>query len=154
MYLKTCRHALMIEFVHELVSRKRLRFVLRFCLARLALFLIYIQYRSLLTYLNIKQNALLSVPRRRNSLNIKHPIWAKIILSFHILVGLAVSCLGLWLCWWAPSTRSRDNPYWSGLIVNILSILFTQNISLKITQNRMMINILQYKIVLVNFSVV
>lgn len=58
------------------------------------------------------------VPRRRNSLNIKHPIWAKVMLAFHILIGLAVSCLGLWLCWWAPSTRSRDNPYWSGLIVS------------------------------------
>jgi len=63
------------------------------------------------------------VPRRRNSLNIKHPIWAKIILAFHILVGLAVSCLGLWLCWWAPSTRSRDNPYWSGLILILSGIL-------------------------------
>lgn len=83
-------------------------------IARLA----YILHNFVLFFSLFCFSSFITVPRRRNSLNIKHPIWAKIILAFHILVGLAVSSLGLWLCWWAPSTRSRDNPYWSGLIVS------------------------------------
>lgn len=63
---------------------------------------------------------LFPVFRRRNPLNIRHPNLVKYKFYFHILVGLGVSCLGLWLCWWAPSTSARDNPYWSGLIVSIL----------------------------------
>lgn len=51
-------------------------------------------------------------------MNIRHPNLVKYLFNFHILVGLGVSCLGLWLCWWAPSTSARDNPYWSGLIVS------------------------------------
>lgn len=61
----------------------------------------------------------ITAPRRKNPLNLRHPRWAKTLLIFQVLIGLAVACLGLWLCWWAPSTRSRDNPYWSGLIVSI-----------------------------------
>lgn len=60
---------------------------------------------------------LISGVRRKNPLNIRHPLFAKIVYILHILVGLTISCLGLWLCWWAPSTRAKENPYWSGLIV-------------------------------------
>lgn len=59
------------------------------------------------------------VVRRRNPLNVRHPNTVKYIFFLHVLVGLGVSCLGLWLCWWAPSTRARENPYWSGLVVSI-----------------------------------
>ena len=64
---------------------------------------------------------LFAAPRRRNALQMRHPSLAKACLIFIILIGLSVSSLGLWLCWWAPSTRSRDNPYWSGLIVSATS---------------------------------
>lgn len=68
------------------------------------------------------------VIRRRNPLGIRHPNAVKYLFDFHILVGLVVSCLGLWLCWWAPSTRARENPYWSGLIVS--NLIFNQNLTL------------------------
>lgn len=63
--------------------------------------------------------SLISVVRRRNPLSIRHPNTVKYLFHFHVLVGLAVSCLGLWLCWWAPSTSARDNPYWSGIVVRL-----------------------------------
>lgn len=64
-----------------------------------------------------------AVFRRRNPLGIRHPRTVKYLFNFHILVGLIISSLGLWLCWWAPSTRARENPYWSGLIVSSISNL-------------------------------
>lgn len=64
----------------------------------------------------------LPVIRRRNPLGIRHPRTVKYLFNFHILVGLVISCLGLWLCWWAPSTRARENPYWSGLIVSSFTL--------------------------------
>lgn len=59
-----------------------------------------------------------AVPRRRNPLNVRHPSTTRLVYIFHILVGLVVACLGLWLCWWAPSTSAKENSYWSGLIVS------------------------------------
>lgn len=55
--------------------------------------------------------------RRRNPLNVRHPSMTRVVYAFHILVGLVVASLGLWLCWWAPSTSPKENSYWSGLTV-------------------------------------
>lgn len=59
-----------------------------------------------------------AAPRRRNPLGIRHPALARVVYALHILVGLVVASLGLWLCWWAPSTSAKENSYWSGLIVS------------------------------------
>ncbi|XP_055305216.1 homeobox protein 5 isoform X2 [Sitodiplosis mosellana] len=72
---------------------------------------------------SLRHSRMLVVVRRRNPLNIRHPNSVKYLFNFHVLIGLAVSCLGLWLCWWAPSTSARDNPYWSGLILMLSGIL-------------------------------
>lgn len=62
----------------------------------------------------------IAAPRRRNPLNIRHPTLARVVYVLHTLVGLVVASLGLWLCWWAPSTSAKENSYWSGLTVSKL----------------------------------
>lgn len=54
-----------------------------------------------------------------NPLNLLHPNLAKVLLILQILFGIAIACLGLWILYWAPTTRLQDNPYWSGISVSI-----------------------------------
>lgn len=52
-----------------------------------------------------------------NSLNIRYLLLAKIVLVWKMIIGVCLTTLGVWLLLWAPSTRTRDNPYWSGAIL-------------------------------------
>lgn len=54
---------------------------------------------------------------RPNPLDITHPYLAKLLLILQIVLGICITCLALWILLWAPNTRTRDNPYWSGLMV-------------------------------------
>ncbi|KAL5276455.1 hypothetical protein ACFFRR_001965 [Megaselia abdita] len=58
-----------------------------------------------------------------NPLHLLHPNLAKVLLILQILFGLAITCLGLWILFWAPSTRLQDNPYWSGVSLLFAGIL-------------------------------
>lgn len=62
---------------------------------------------------------------RPNPLDITHPYIAKLLLILQIVIGICITCLALWILLWAPNTRTRDNPYWSGLMVRIVLILYS-----------------------------
>lgn len=62
-------------------------------------------------------------PRKPNPLKISHPFLAKLLLIFQIIIGFCITSLALWILLWAPSTRTRDNPYWSGLTLLLAGIL-------------------------------
>jgi sarcospan len=60
----------------------------------------------------------------KNSLNIKCGILARIFLILQIIIGVALLAMGLFLLVvWAPHTRLRDNPYWSGIMLILSGVL-------------------------------
>lgn len=62
-------------------------------------------------------------PRRPNPLQLTHPLLAKLLLVVQLLCGVCISCLAVWVLLWAPNTRTRDNPYWSGLLVSLAYLI-------------------------------
>lgn len=57
-------------------------------------------------------------PRKPNPLNISYPFFAKLMLIVQLVTGSMIIGLSVWVLLWAPSTRTRDNPYWSGIMVS------------------------------------
>lgn len=74
---------------------------------------------------------LFSAPRRPNPLEIRYPLLAKLLLIFQLICGVSIGVLGIWILVWAPNTRLRDNPYWSGSAVMSLhwTTLFYTNLN-------------------------
>ncbi|KAG4068254.1 hypothetical protein HA402_007774 [Bradysia odoriphaga] len=62
-------------------------------------------------------------PRRLNPLEIRFPLLAKLLLIFQLICGISIGFLGIWILVWAPNTRLRDNPYWSGSALVVSGIL-------------------------------
>ncbi|KAG8238143.1 hypothetical protein J437_LFUL017970, partial [Ladona fulva] len=54
------------------------------------------------------------VPRKYLPPVLRHHKTATVLVTWQLLLGLAVLSLGMWLLFWAPNLRVRDNPYWSG----------------------------------------
>lgn len=54
------------------------------------------------------------VPRKYLPPVLRHHKTATFLVVSQLLLGLAVLSLGIWLLFWAPHLRVRDNPYWSG----------------------------------------
>ncbi|XP_053678600.1 uncharacterized protein LOC128728975 [Anopheles nili] len=59
-----------------------------------------------------------------NALNLRHLRLSRIVMVLQILVGLALNLIGLGIVVWSPSTSTKDNPYWSGLILILCGALF------------------------------
>uniref|UniRef100_A0A182VT37 Uncharacterized protein n=1 Tax=Anopheles minimus TaxID=112268 RepID=A0A182VT37_9DIPT len=51
-----------------------------------------------------------------NSLNLRHLRLCQTLMILQILIGLVLNVIGLAIMVWSPSTNTKDNPYWSGLI--------------------------------------
>jgi hypothetical protein len=71
--------------------------------------------------------------QHKNSLNIKCAILARIFLILQIIIGVALVTMGLYLLVWAPHTRIKDNPYWSGIMLVLSGILGLYLLSYKRT---------------------
>ncbi|XP_052873344.1 uncharacterized protein LOC128278649 [Anopheles cruzii] len=61
---------------------------------------------------------------RGNSLNLRHIRLSKLLMVLQILTGALLSLIGLTVMVWSPSTPTKDNPYWSGLILILCGTLF------------------------------
>uniref|UniRef100_A0AAG5DUR8 Uncharacterized protein n=1 Tax=Anopheles atroparvus TaxID=41427 RepID=A0AAG5DUR8_ANOAO len=61
---------------------------------------------------------------RGNSLNLRHVRLSKALMVLLILIGLALSLVGLAITIWSPSTQTKDNPYWSGIVLILCGSLF------------------------------
>ncbi|XP_058063485.1 uncharacterized protein LOC131213461 [Anopheles bellator] len=61
---------------------------------------------------------------RGNSLNLRHIRLSKLLMVLQILTGALLSLIGLTVMVWSPSTLTKDNPYWSGLILILCGTLF------------------------------
>lgn len=61
---------------------------------------------------------------RGNSLNLRHVRLSKVLMVLQILVGLALSLIGLAITIWSPSTHTKDNPYWSGIVLILCGTMF------------------------------
>lgn len=61
---------------------------------------------------------------RGNSLNLRHVRLSKVLMVLQIVVGLALSLVGLAITIWSPSTQTKDNPYWSGIVLILCGTMF------------------------------
>ncbi|XP_052900553.1 uncharacterized protein LOC128306923 [Anopheles moucheti] len=59
-----------------------------------------------------------------NSLNLRHLRLCRTLMILQILIGLMLNTIGLAIMVWSPSTNTKDNPYWSGLILILCGVLF------------------------------
>uniref|UniRef100_A0A182K0I2 Uncharacterized protein n=1 Tax=Anopheles christyi TaxID=43041 RepID=A0A182K0I2_9DIPT len=59
-----------------------------------------------------------------NSLNLRHLRLCRTLMVLEILIGVLLNVIGLTIMVWSPSTNTKDNPYWSGLILIVCGILF------------------------------
>uniref|UniRef100_A0A182NVF1 Uncharacterized protein n=1 Tax=Anopheles dirus TaxID=7168 RepID=A0A182NVF1_9DIPT len=59
-----------------------------------------------------------------NSLNLYHLRLCRALMILLILIGLMLNVIGLGIMVWSPSTSTKDNPYWSGLILILCGALF------------------------------
>lgn len=59
-----------------------------------------------------------------NSLNLRHLRLCQTLMILQILIGLVLNVIGLTIMVWSPSTNTKDNPYWSGLILILCGVLF------------------------------
>uniref|UniRef100_A0A182QQY5 Uncharacterized protein n=1 Tax=Anopheles farauti TaxID=69004 RepID=A0A182QQY5_9DIPT len=59
-----------------------------------------------------------------NSLNLHHLKTCRALMILLILIGLMLNVIGLAIMVWSPSTSTKDNPYWSGLILILCGVLF------------------------------
>lgn len=57
-----------------------------------------------------------------NSLNLRHLRLCRTLMVLQILIGIVLNVIGLNIMVWSPSTSTKDNPYWSGLIVSSESV--------------------------------
>uniref|UniRef100_A0A182WRB2 Uncharacterized protein n=1 Tax=Anopheles quadriannulatus TaxID=34691 RepID=A0A182WRB2_ANOQN len=59
-----------------------------------------------------------------NSLNLRHLRLCRTLMVLQILIGIVLNVIGLNIMVWSPSTSTKDNPYWSGLILIVCGVLF------------------------------
>uniref|UniRef100_A0A182PL42 Uncharacterized protein n=1 Tax=Anopheles epiroticus TaxID=199890 RepID=A0A182PL42_9DIPT len=59
-----------------------------------------------------------------NSLNLRHLRLCRTLMVLEILIGVVLNVIGLGIMVWSPSTSTKDNPYWSGLILIVCGVLF------------------------------
>lgn len=59
-----------------------------------------------------------------NSLNLYHLKVCRWLMILLIVIGALLNVIGLGIIVWSPSTSTRDNPYWSGLILILCGVLF------------------------------
>ncbi|XP_050068311.1 uncharacterized protein LOC126556829 [Anopheles maculipalpis] len=59
-----------------------------------------------------------------NSLNLRHLRLCRTVMILQILIGLVLNVIGLAIMVWSPSTNTKDNPYWSGMILIVCGALF------------------------------
>uniref|UniRef100_A0A182YH90 Uncharacterized protein n=1 Tax=Anopheles stephensi TaxID=30069 RepID=A0A182YH90_ANOST len=59
-----------------------------------------------------------------NSLNLRHLRLCRTVMQLQVLIGLVLNVIGLAIMVWSPSTNTKDNPYWSGLILIVCGVLF------------------------------
>uniref|UniRef100_A0A182M2L8 Uncharacterized protein n=1 Tax=Anopheles culicifacies TaxID=139723 RepID=A0A182M2L8_9DIPT len=59
-----------------------------------------------------------------NSLNLRHLRLCRTLMILQILTGLVLNVIGLAIMVWSPSTNTKDNPYWSGLILILCGVMF------------------------------
>uniref|UniRef100_A0A182SNZ6 Uncharacterized protein n=1 Tax=Anopheles maculatus TaxID=74869 RepID=A0A182SNZ6_9DIPT len=70
-----------------------------------------------------------------NSLNLRHLRLCRTVMILQILIGLLLNVIGLAIMVWSPSTNTKDNPYWSGLILIICGVLFLALFQFKRVRN-------------------
>ncbi|XP_058175902.1 uncharacterized protein LOC131290747 [Anopheles ziemanni] len=61
---------------------------------------------------------------RGNSLNLRYVRLSKVLMVLQIVVGLALSLVGLAITIWSPSMQTKDNPYWSGIVLILCGTMF------------------------------
>ncbi|XP_058811298.1 uncharacterized protein LOC131676193 [Topomyia yanbarensis] len=61
---------------------------------------------------------------RGNSLNLKHIRLSRVLMVLKVLIGLILTFVGLVIMVWSPSTHTKDNPYWAGLVLILCGSMF------------------------------
>lgn len=56
-----------------------------------------------------------TVPRKSLPPIIRYHRLAKVLVTLKTLLGIGLCLFAMWLLFWTPNMRSRDNPYWSAL---------------------------------------
>ncbi|XP_058445176.1 uncharacterized protein LOC131426453 [Malaya genurostris] len=68
---------------------------------------------------------------RGNSLNLKHIRLSRVLMVLKILIGAILTFVGLAIMVWSPSTHTKDNPYWAGLVLILCGSMFLILFNLK-----------------------
>ncbi|XP_055526320.1 uncharacterized protein LOC129719024 [Wyeomyia smithii] len=61
---------------------------------------------------------------RGNALNLKHIRLSRTLMVLKVLIGAILTLLGMAIVIWSPSTHTKDNPYWAGLILILCGTMF------------------------------
>ncbi|XP_053681564.1 uncharacterized protein LOC128732343 [Sabethes cyaneus] len=61
---------------------------------------------------------------RGNALNLKHIRLSRTLMVLKVLIGTILTLMGMAIMVWSPSTHTKDNPYWAGLILILCGSMF------------------------------
>ncbi|XP_055603169.1 uncharacterized protein LOC129751590 [Uranotaenia lowii] len=59
-----------------------------------------------------------------NSLNLRHIRLSKTLMVLKIIIGALLTLMGMTIIVWSPNTHTKDNPYWSGMVLVLSGTLF------------------------------
>lgn len=59
-----------------------------------------------------------------NSLNLRHIRLSRLLMLLKIAIGAVLTFVGMTIIVWSPNTHTKDNPYWSGMILVLSGSLF------------------------------
>uniref|UniRef100_A0A1Q3FVG0 Putative secreted protein n=1 Tax=Culex tarsalis TaxID=7177 RepID=A0A1Q3FVG0_CULTA len=59
-----------------------------------------------------------------NSLNLRHIRLSRLLMLLKIAIGAVLTFVGMTIIVWSPNTATKDNPYWSGMILVASGALF------------------------------
>ncbi|KAL1380834.1 hypothetical protein pipiens_013902 [Culex pipiens pipiens] len=59
-----------------------------------------------------------------NSLNLRHIRLSRLLMLLKVAIGAVLTFVGMTIIVWSPNTHTKDNPYWSGMILLLCGALF------------------------------